>query len=104
MLFNRFSRNLSPAKIKENKVASANDSEAEDIHVFDNDTENDSKETESNTPDHHVSLWKSLWTLWECECVREHWSWDVLSHGAAARKRSQIPAPYKRLIDALKQN
>ena len=38
------------------EIASANDSEAEDIHVFDNDTENDNKETESNTTDHHVSL------------------------------------------------
>ena len=35
---------------------SANDSEAEDIHASDIDTENDSEETESNTQDHHVSL------------------------------------------------
>ena len=86
------------------EITSANDSEAEDIHASDNDTENDSEEIERNTQDHHVSLWKSLWTLWECECVREHWSCHVLSHGAAARKGSQIPAPYKRLIDAHKQN
>ena len=38
------------------EIASANDIETEDIHVFDNYTENDSKETESNTLDHHVSL------------------------------------------------
>ena len=37
------------------EVASANDSEAEDIHASDNDTKNDSEETESNTQDHHVS-------------------------------------------------
>ena len=38
------------------EIASANDSEAEDIHARDNDTENDSEKTESNTQDHHVSL------------------------------------------------
>ena len=31
------------------EIASANDSEVEDIHASDNDTENDSEETESNT-------------------------------------------------------
>ena len=38
------------------EIASANDSEAEDTHASDNDTENDCEETESNTLDHHVSL------------------------------------------------
>ena len=42
------------------EIASANDSEAEDIHASDNDTENNSEETESNTLDHYVSLRKSL--------------------------------------------
>ena len=31
------------------EIAFANGREAEDIHVIDNDTENDSEETESNT-------------------------------------------------------
>ena len=38
------------------EITSANDSEAEDIHASDNDTENDSEEIERNTQDHHVSL------------------------------------------------
>ena len=38
------------------EIASANDSEAEDIPASDNDTENDSEERKSNTLDHHVSL------------------------------------------------
>ena len=38
------------------EIASANGSEAEDIHAFDNDTENDSEETESNTLHDNVSL------------------------------------------------
>ena len=37
------------------EIASANDSEAEDTHTRNNDTENDSEETESRV-DHHVSL------------------------------------------------
>ena len=43
-------------KVEGEEIASANDSEAEDIHASDNDTENDSEETESNILDHHVSL------------------------------------------------
>ena len=46
----------SDRKVEGEEIASANDSEAEDIHASDNDTENDSEETESNTQDHHVSL------------------------------------------------
>ena len=42
------------------EIASANDSESEDIHASDNDTENDSEETGSNTLDPHVSLRKSM--------------------------------------------
>ena len=38
------------------EIASANDSEAEDIHTSDNDTENNIEKTESNTLDRHVSL------------------------------------------------
>ena len=38
------------------EIASANDSDADDIHASDNDTENDSEETKSNTVDHRVSL------------------------------------------------
>ena len=38
-------------KVEGEEIASANDSESEDIHVSDNDSE----ETESNTLDHHVT-------------------------------------------------
>ena len=50
----------SDRKEKGQEMASANGSEAEDIHASDNDTENDSEEIESNTLNHHVSLSKSL--------------------------------------------
>ena len=46
----------SDRKEEREEVASVNDSEAEDIHASDNDSENDSEETESYTQDHHVSL------------------------------------------------
>ena len=49
-------KSSSDRKEEGEQIASANDSEAEDIHASDNDTENDSEETESNTQDHHVSL------------------------------------------------
>ena len=38
------------------EIASANDSDADDIQGNDNDNENDSEDTESNTLDHRVSL------------------------------------------------
>ena len=38
------------------EIASANDSDSDDIHASDNDTENDSEERDSNTVDHRVSL------------------------------------------------
>ena len=39
----------SDRKVEGEQIASANDSEAEEIHASDNDTEIDSEETERNT-------------------------------------------------------
>ena len=38
------------------EIASANDSDADDVHASDNDTENDSMERDGITVDHRVSL------------------------------------------------
>ena len=50
------------------EIASVNGSEDEDTQGSDNDTENDSEETISSSPEkkkNHLSLWKSLWPLRE---------------------------------------